>query len=125
MPFELGRTLLVEGQIARRAHRRRESVAALERAIEHFEVLGSSHWADKARMELARVGIRRGRTDELTPTELSVAKMAAGGLTNREVASALYISPKTVEANLARAYSKLGIRSRAELGAVMADHADR
>lgn len=123
MPFEAARTRLVEGQIARRANRRREAVHALEAAIGLFESLGSAQWAERTRSELARVGIRRGRGDELTPTELSVARLAAGGLTNRQVASALYISPKTVEANLARAYAKLGIRSRAELGAVMAERA--
>jgi DNA-binding NarL/FixJ family response regulator len=49
-----------------------------------------------------------------------VAQLAARGLTNREVAERLFVSPKTVEANLSRVYSKLGIRSRAELGRVMA-----
>jgi DNA-binding NarL/FixJ family response regulator len=123
MPFELGRTLLVEGQIARRANRRRDAVSALEASIGTFESLGASRWADRARAELARVGLRRAHGNKLTPTELSVARLAADGLTNRQVASALYISPKTVEANLARAYGKLGIRSRAELGAVMAERA--
>ena len=55
--------------------------------------------------------------DELTETERRVAELAASGLTNREVAAQLFMSPKTVEANLARVYRKLGIRSRAELGA--------
>lgn len=123
MPFERARTLLVEGQVARRANHRREAVAALGQAIEVFERLGSVAWTGRARAELGRVGIRRGRGDDLTPTELSVARLAARGLTNREVAAELYISPKTVEANLSRAYAKLGIRSRAELGAVMAERA--
>jgi DNA-binding NarL/FixJ family response regulator len=57
---------------------------------------------------------------ELTPTEEQVAELAAAGRTNREVAVELFMSPKTVEANLARAYPKLGIASRAQLGAVMA-----
>jgi DNA-binding CsgD family transcriptional regulator len=121
MPFEYGRTLLVEGQIARRTNHRRDAVAALGAARDQFDRLGSRQWAERADKELSRVGIRRGRGDELTPTELSVARLAGGGLTNREVASALFISPKTVEANLSRAYAKLGIRSRAELGAVMAE----
>lgn len=54
--------------------------------------------------------------DELTPTEQRVAGLAASGLTNREVAAELFLSPKTVEAYLARIYRKLDIRSRAELG---------
>lgn len=120
MPFELGRTLLAEGQVARRANRRRDAMAALGQALEIFERLGSADWAARARSEIARVGIRRGRREDLTATELDVARLAATGLTNREMAAELYISPKTVEANLSRVYAKLGIRSRAELGAVMA-----
>ena len=60
---------------------------------------------------------------ELTPTEQSVADLAASGRTNREVAKQLFISPKTVEVNLARVYRKLGVTSRAQLGAVMAARA--
>jgi DNA-binding NarL/FixJ family response regulator len=81
-------------------------------------------WAEQARAELGRVGLRRA-PDELTPTERRVAELAATGLTNREVASAAFMSPKTVEANLARVYRKLGIASRAELGARMADERRR
>jgi DNA-binding NarL/FixJ family response regulator len=65
------------------------------------------------------VGLRRAGV-ELSPTELLIARFAAGGMTNREVAHAAFVSPKTVEANLARVYRKLGIRSRAELGSHMA-----
>ena len=61
-----------------------------------------------------------GRPTELTATERRVAELAATGLTNREVAAQAFMSPKTVEANLARVYRKLGIRSRAELGARLA-----
>jgi DNA-binding CsgD family transcriptional regulator len=124
MPFEHARTLLVQGQVARRANRRRDAVTALNGALAEFERLGSTAWAERTRAELARVPIRRGRREDLTPTELDVARLAARGRTNREVASELYISTKTVEANLSRAYAKLGIRSRAELGAVMADRSD-
>jgi DNA-binding NarL/FixJ family response regulator len=119
MPFELARTNLVDGQIARRAKQRRRAVDRLGSAIDAFDRLGSRQWAERARREVARVSIRRGRSGSLTEGELNVARLAATGLTNREVAAELYISQKTVEANLARAYGKLGIRSRAELGAVM------
>ena len=79
----------------------------------------------QARAELDRVGLRRA-PHELTATELRVAELAAQGLTNREVASRAFMSPKTVEANLARVYRKLGIRSRAELGArIRAEPASR
>ena len=64
--------------------------------------------------------MRHRSPHELTATELRVAELAAGGLTNREVATAAFMSPKTVEANLSRVYRKLGIHSRAELGATMA-----
>jgi DNA-binding CsgD family transcriptional regulator len=67
-------------------------------------------------LELDRIGLRRAPQD-LTATERQVAELAARGMTNREVAAALFISLKTVEANLARAYGKLGINSRAELRA--------
>ena len=66
------------------------------------------------------MGLRRSAPGELTAGERRVAELAAGGLTNREVAARAVISPKTVEANLARVYRKLGITSRAELGARMA-----
>ncbi len=92
---------------------------ALRQALELFERLGAPVWADRARGELARVGLRHRSPHELTATELRIAELAAGGLTNREVATAAFMSPKTVEANLSRVYRKLGIRSRAELGARM------
>jgi len=73
-------------------------------------------WAERARAELARTDVDRKATAELTPSEQRVAELAASGMTNRDIASALFISPKTVEANLARVYRKLDIRSRAQLG---------
>ena len=82
--------------------------------------MGARLWAAKARDELERVSLRRAAQDELTETERRVAELAAAGLTNRSVAAQLFISPKTVEANLARVYRKLGISSRAELGARLA-----
>jgi DNA-binding CsgD family transcriptional regulator len=64
--------------------------------------------------------LRRRDPNELTATEVRIAELAASGLTNRQVAQAAFVSPKTVEANLGRIYRKLGISSRAELGARMA-----
>ena len=120
MPFELGRTLLVMGQVQRRAKRKRAAKEHLERALEIFESLPSLPWADRARGELSRLGLRPPAPLALTATEERVASLAASGHTNRQVAQALFISPKTVEANLARVYRKLGISSRAELGAAIA-----
>lgn len=120
MPFELARTLLVRGRIERRARRKRTAQELMERARSLFEELGARLWAEQARAEMARLGIRPPAPDDLTPTERRVAAMAGSGMTNREVAAALFMSPKTVEANLARVYRKLGIRSRAELGSRLA-----
>ena len=119
MPFERARTLLVKGVIERRARLRTRSNESLVAAHESFELIGARIWADRARRELDRVGLRRSSGDELTEGERRCAELAATGMTNREVAAALFISPKTVEANLARAYRKLGIGSRAELGSRM------
>jgi DNA-binding CsgD family transcriptional regulator len=120
MPIETGRTLLVCGAIERRARRRARAKDALERAAAIFDETGAQRWAAHARTELDRLGLRRAAGDELTEGERRVAELAARGMTNREVAAALFISPKTVDANLGRIYRKLGIASRAELGARMA-----
>ncbi|HUQ22615.1 MAG TPA: AAA family ATPase, partial [Gaiellaceae bacterium] len=119
LPFEHARNLLVQGSLQRRLKRKRAAAESLGRAFETFTGLGSPDWARRARDELDRVGLRRGDPYELTETERRVAELAASGMTNREVAQAAFVSPKTVEANLARVYRKLGIRSRAELGASM------
>jgi DNA-binding CsgD family transcriptional regulator len=120
IPFDRGRTLLVLGQIRRRRKERSLARDAFAESLATFERLGAGLWAERARAELAHTGIRRpAATDQLTDGERRVAELAAAGRTNREVAAALFMSPKTVEAHLARAYQKLGITSRAELGAVI------
>ena len=88
---------------------------SLERALEAFESLGAPLWADRARAELGRIGGRAPSSLELTPTEERVAELVADGATNQEVASALFLSLKTVEWNLSRIYRKLGVRSRTEM----------
>jgi len=117
LPFDDARMLLVKGQLERRANRKLAARASLTEALATFERLGSPPWAQRAREEIARIGLRHVAPDELTETERRIAELAAAGMTNREVAAAAFVSPKTVEANLARVYRKLGIRSRAELGA--------
>ncbi|HEY1297574.1 MAG TPA: AAA family ATPase [Chloroflexota bacterium] len=119
MPFELARTLLCVGQVERRRKLRKSARTALAEALEIFEKIGTPLWATRARSELERTHLREAPA-ELTPSELGVAELAGSGLSNRQIATRLFLSPKTVEANLARAYGKLGIRSRAELGARMA-----
>jgi DNA-binding CsgD family transcriptional regulator len=118
MPFERARTQLLLGQLLRR-RRRKDSGGSLREALAAFEEMGTTLWADRARAELARIEGYPSRSVGLTSTEQRVAELAASGMTNREVAAALYISPKTVDANLARIYRKLGIHSRAELGRAM------
>lgn len=114
-PFEHGRTLLALGSVRRRARQKRAARDALEEALEIFDGLGASLWAQRARDELERISGRRPSSGALTGMEQRVAALAVQGLANKEIASALYISVHTVEAHLSRAYRKLGIRSRAAL----------
>ena len=120
MRFERARTQLLLGQLQRRQRQKDTATETLKHALAAFEDIGTPLWADRARAELARTNVAPSR-DVLTPSERRVAELAASGKTNRDVASALFISPKTVEANLARIYRKLGIKSRAELGRLIGD----
>jgi DNA-binding CsgD family transcriptional regulator/nucleoside-triphosphatase THEP1 len=116
MPFERARTQLLLGQLQRRQRKKEAAAATLREALRAFDDLGTPLWADRARAELARTNVRAGQHLGLTPSEQRVAELAASGMTTREVAGILFISPKTVEHNLTRIYRKLGIRSRAQLG---------
>jgi DNA-binding CsgD family transcriptional regulator len=115
IPFETARTLLAFGSIQRRAKRKSEARATLERARALFEELGAAIWKGKTSAELARIGGRAPSRDELTPSERRVAELVAQGKTNKEVAAALFLSARTVEFHLSRIYRKLGMRSRSEL----------
>lgn len=114
MPFEWARTLLLQGQLLRRLKRKRDARDALDAATAIFRGLGAEAWVLRAEAELQRVAVRRA-PDELSATELRVARLAAAGLTNQSIAAEVFLTRKAVEANLARAYRKLGIRSRAQL----------
>ena len=115
-PFEQARTLLMFGDIARRARRRAEARTALTAALERFDELGAPLWADRAAANLARIGGRAPSVDSgLTAMERSVAELVAQGRTNREIAAELFVAVRTVESNLTRIYAKLGVRGRAEL----------
>jgi DNA-binding CsgD family transcriptional regulator len=113
-PFERARTMLVLGSVHRRNRQKRAARDALSAASNEFARLGARLWVERAQSELARVG-GRSPSDDLTPTERQVAELIAAGRTYREAAAELFISPKTVQWNLSKVYSKLGIRSRAEL----------
>ena len=121
LPFDLAWTQLVRGQLLRRAKQKQAAADNLREALSTFDQLGAPVWAARARDELARVGLRHRSGNELTKSEQRIAVLAASGLTNREVAAAAFLSTKTVEAHLGRVYRKLGIRSRAELGALMGE----
>jgi DNA-binding CsgD family transcriptional regulator len=118
--FERARTELLYGERLRRATRRIDAREHLHSAIELFDALGAAPWSEQARRELRASGESIPRRDptapeKLTPQELQVALQVAEGKTNRDVAAALFLSPKTVEFHLTRVYRKLDIHSRAEL----------
>jgi DNA-binding CsgD family transcriptional regulator len=113
--FERGRTLLACGAARRRARQRGAAREALQTAFEIFEQQGARQWARRASEELGRISGRRPAGAELTATELQVARLAAAGQANKEIAAALFMSVHTVEAHLSRAYRKLGVRSRTQL----------
>jgi DNA-binding CsgD family transcriptional regulator len=112
MPFERARTLLLVGQLRRRRREKRPARDALTDALEIFEHAGTPIWAERVRTELARIPDHQA-PGGLTPTEERVARLAAEGLTNQEIAERAFLSLKTVEVNLTRVYRKLGVRRAA------------
>jgi DNA-binding NarL/FixJ family response regulator/tetratricopeptide (TPR) repeat protein len=120
IPSERARTLLAKGQILRRERQKRAAGEALAAARAIFMELEMPLWVARADAELARLGLRHGGRLDLTETERRVAELAATGLTNRQIAAQVFVTRKTVEDVMSRVYAKLGIGSRAELGAWMA-----
>jgi DNA-binding CsgD family transcriptional regulator len=114
-PFELARTLMIRGEVERRNKQKRAARDFLGRALGIFDELGASLWSSKAAEELARVGGPGAPVGELTPTEQRVAELVFEGMTNRQIADALFVTVKTVEANVTRIFRKMGITSRAQL----------
>ena len=119
MPFELGRTLLALGRLHRRRNERQRAQECLARAKAVFESCGARGLAAVTDGELGRSYGRRGNRERLTATERQICELAVAGLRNSEIAARLYLSAKTVEANLSRAYRKLGVRSRTELARLL------
>jgi DNA-binding CsgD family transcriptional regulator len=113
--FDEARTILARGMVERRAKRWAEARGSLELAQTRFVRFGAQLWAERAREELSRVSGRKRSGTRLTPTERRVAERVAEGASNKQVAAALFVSVKAVEATLTRVYSKLGVRSRTEL----------
>lgn len=114
-PIEYGRCLLAAGRIQRRLRTKKAALTSLGDALAAFAATGAACWAAQAQTEIARLGPRAIGPRELIHSERQVADLAARGLTNREVARALFVSTKTVDATLSRVYRKLGMRSRTEL----------
>ncbi len=108
------------GARLRRARRPTDARAPLRRALELAEACGADGLVERARTELHATGARprttaRSGVGALTPSERRVAAMAAEGMSNRDIAQALYVTPKTVEIHLSSVYRKLGVRSRRDL----------
>ena len=121
LPLELGRTLLEKGTLERRAKRKSAAKRSLEQALAVLEPLSAAIWASRARDELTRIGLRRSaHGDGLTPAQQRVAELVAAGMSNREIAGELFMSLRTVETHLTKIYRELGVKSRAQLVAIMA-----
>ncbi len=113
-PFEAARSRLALGQVCRRAGYKGMASEALNAAARAFEELGIPRWAERARDEAGRVGLRP-TASTLTATERRVAELVGSGHSNQQTAAELFMSVKTVEANLTRIYRKLSVRSRTQL----------
>lgn len=131
-PFERARIHLLFGEWLRRQLHMNEARDQLSKALDVFDMLGASPWARRAHLELRAAGRSertRGVPDSsveqralvaLTPQELEIATLAAQGLTNKAIASRLFLSPRTVSGHLYRIFPKLGVAARAELRDVLA-----
>jgi DNA-binding NarL/FixJ family response regulator len=117
------------GERLRRARRRGTACERLTEALGAFTELQVDLYAERATAELAAAGVRTpGRTAEpittLTPQERQISLLVAEGLTNREVATRLFISTNTVETHMRHMFTKLGVRSRTELARKITDFGD-
>lgn len=121
-PYDEARTRLAYGEWLRSRRRRTEAKEQLTDALTAFERLGARLWASRARAELSALGDRPSAHPRaldplarLTPQELQVVRLAAAGMSNREIAARLFLSPRTVGHHLYKAYPKLGVTRRMEL----------
>ncbi len=119
-PFDHARTQLLYGEFLRRGKRRTQARTQLRAALDTFTRLGAPVWARRAEGELRATGETARERDpnallELTPQELQIAQAVGEGATNREIASQLFISPRTVDYHLGKVFRKLNISSRRDL----------
>ena len=128
-PFETARTHLVYGEWLRREKRRAAAAAQLTSAVTTFDKLGATSWAVRARAEHAALGLAAARAKapgvlaRLTPQEYQIVVLAAGGLSNREIAARLFLSHRTVSYHLYKAYPKLDVCARSQLAALISEQA--
>jgi DNA-binding CsgD family transcriptional regulator len=118
-PLEVARAYYVLGGLERRAHRRGAARAALSEAVRRYAAAGAGTWHESAAAELARLD--GGRGAGLTATEQGIVEMVRAGATNREIARAMFLSVKAVEANLTRLYRRLNVRNRSQLARTLDD----
>lgn len=121
---ELAHTLLEQGSLLRRAKQKNAAKDSLEQALAIFEEIGARLWAERARDELDRVGLRRQTQEGLTPAQARVVELVCAGYTNQQIAATLYMSVRSVESHLTKAYRHYGVKSRAQLVATIAHQAD-
>ena len=122
-PFERARTHLAYGELLRRSRRRVDAREQLRAALQTFQDLGAQPWAQRAEQELRASGETARKRDAstsiaLTAQEAQVATFIAEGLSNREVAAKLFLSPRTIDFHLRNVFAKTGITSRGELARV-------
>ncbi|MFI5910216.1 AAA family ATPase [Dactylosporangium sp. NPDC051541] len=123
-PFERARTELLYGEWLRRARRKSDARPLLQQALETFDRLSARPWSARARTELEATGLPSAAARpepaaaRLTPQELQIARLAAQGLSNKDIAAQLFLSPKTVAYHLYKAYPKLGVTARTDLAAL-------
>jgi DNA-binding CsgD family transcriptional regulator len=125
-PFLRARTLFSLGRWLRRRRRSAESRSPLRESVALFDAQGATAWSKRARQELRATGEKVGRRapdlrDRLTTQELQIAQLAAEGLSNRQIAERLFLSPRTIGGHLYRIFPKLEITARAQLRDAFAD----
>ncbi|HEY1713882.1 MAG TPA: LuxR C-terminal-related transcriptional regulator [Solirubrobacteraceae bacterium] len=117
---DLAAALLERGTIQRRAKQKNAAKQSLNEALVIFEEIGAARWAARTRDELQRVGLKRKAQEGLTPAQARVVELVCAGMSNRQIAGTLYMSPRSVESHLTKAYREFGVKSRAQLVAAIA-----